>query len=252
MYDLSGPMARRSGEAEAGVGRLMADAAPPALLARLKTCVEHFNGQGGLRLYPGSPVLAAAQMRPSDRLIAYELRVEDAKTLVEALGGDVAQVNPARRTAVGADTPQSAAERTQVRVADGYAHAFADDPADAAVACLVDAPFETGLDAERIHAFTRRCLESRPGAVLAVWAPLKDLESYDHLLRGLEAAGGRRPLNIVSAEVRLRSLMDPLRMNGCAMILVNAPLDLGALEDACGWIVRTCGDADGRALIRRL
>jgi 23S rRNA (adenine2030-N6)-methyltransferase len=163
----------------------------------------------------------------------FELRTEDAAAL---------------RAMLAARAP-AAASRIEVRAADGYAGALEGRGLAASSLCLVDPPFETGRDVEDIRRFVERRRLAFPGSPLAIWAPLKDLESYDALLRGLE---GLAPSDLVSAEARLRPLTDPLRMNGCGLVLLDAALPLEPLEEVCGWIVDSCGDVGGRALVRRL
>jgi hypothetical protein len=55
--------------------------------------------------------------------------------------------------------------------------------------------------------------------VLAIWTPLKDLETFDAFMRGLETVTN----DALVAEVRLRPLLDPMKMNGSAMVMVGAP-----------------------------
>ncbi len=76
IYDLSGPQASRTGEWRLGIGRLMAAPLSPelrALRAPYIDVVSALNSDTGLRLYPGSPVLALRLLRPQVRLIACEL-----------------------------------------------------------------------------------------------------------------------------------------------------------------------------------
>jgi 23S rRNA (adenine2030-N6)-methyltransferase len=81
------------------------------------------------------------------------------------------------------------------------------------------------------------------------WAPLKDLETFDALLRGLEAL---QPAFLLAAEARLRPLRDPLRMNGSAMVFIGAP-DLEAeAKTVCEWVVGACGEAGGKAKVEKL
>jgi 23S rRNA (adenine2030-N6)-methyltransferase len=41
----------------------------------------------------------------------------------------------------------------------------------------------------------------------------------------------------------MRPLTDPLKMNGCALVLLGAPADMGGvLEAVCGWTARALGD----------
>ena len=44
------------------------------------------------------------------------------------------------------------------------------------------------------------------------------------------------------AEARLRPLLDPLKMNGCAMVMINPPAGLSErLEGAAAWIAAQLG-----------
>ena len=69
-YDLRGEAAARSGEAQAGIVRLMADSQAPLAFASLKQAVRRLNGGGGVQLYPGSPLLIAGALRPTDQYLA--------------------------------------------------------------------------------------------------------------------------------------------------------------------------------------
>jgi len=202
IYDLHGDMARKSGEAEAGIVRLMADPAAPSVFAELKAAVARANPAKDLRFYPGSPLLTAWSIRPVDRLFAFEMRPDDARGLGEAL----APFDNARAIA-----------------GDGFE----------AVQRVV-----TGLSA---------ILTANPAAVVLVWTPLKDLETFDWLLRAFEEAGA--PPTVV-AEIRLRPLSDPLRLNGCALTVTNAPAGLEAdLRRVCDWVVKTLGEPGGEARV---
>ena len=54
------------------------------------------------------------------------------------------------------------------------------------------------------------------------------------------------------AEARLRPLTDPMRMNGCAMIVLNDPGLEAPLQAACGWVVQALGEPGGGARVWRL
>jgi 23S rRNA (adenine2030-N6)-methyltransferase len=87
LYDLGGEMARKSGEAEAGVLRLMADERAPEAFRPLKAAVLNANRDGVIRVYPGSPVLIADRLRRDDEYIGAELRTDDFALLNQALAG---------------------------------------------------------------------------------------------------------------------------------------------------------------------
>ena len=76
------------------------------------------------------------------------------------------------------------------------------------------------------------------------------LETFDSLLRGLEMLDAP-PLLV--AEARLRPLHDPMKMNGCALLLINAPKGLEpVLGEVCGWVAGALGEPGGEARVWRL
>jgi 23S rRNA (adenine2030-N6)-methyltransferase len=227
IYDLTGGPSRASGEAEAGVGRLMADADPPPSLAALKTAVRRLNPKGPVRLYPGSPRLIADALRPGDRLVACELRADDGGLLRQALKGRAAEV---------------------LRD-DGYAVVVNRARSGQRLLVLIDPPFERADEHERAAEAALATVRRDAGAVVIVWLPLKDLETFDGFLRRLEA--GRADALVV--EARLRPLDDPMKMNGCALVVLGAPEGFEAeVAAAAHWIVRRCGGAGGEARVWRL
>jgi 23S rRNA (adenine2030-N6)-methyltransferase len=219
LYDLSGAEARKSGEAEAGIVRLMAAADPPAEFAPLSAAVRTLNGGGAVRRYPGSPWLIAQALRPGDSYLACELRADEHAALRELMKG-----RPGVRTAC----------------ADGY-DAAAEAPASGRLLVLIDPPFERADDYERIVETAAAVRRRNRGAILLVWLPLKDLETFDGFLRDLEDEV-RAP--VLVAETRMRPLTDPMKMNGCALAVLGAPPELEAtLEAICGWTARALGEA---------
>ena len=79
LYDLAGIEAGKTEEWRAGIAPVLV-AMPPAL-AEYCALVKGFNQPDTLRCYPGSPAIAAAMLRPGDRLVLSELHPEDAETL---------------------------------------------------------------------------------------------------------------------------------------------------------------------------
>ena len=83
-------------------------------------------------------------------------------------------------------------------------------------------------------------VRGNPAARSLVWLPLKDLETFDGFLRDLEDAADAP---ILVAETRMRPLSDPLRMNGCALVLVGDDAGLAPkVEAVCGWTAATLGE----------
>lgn len=226
-YDLAGVEAGRSREAQAGIVRLMADDAAPEAFDILIAAVSRINGGGAVSLYPGSPLLALAALRAGDRLIACELAGAEHGRLKDLLGQD--------------------AEALQT---DGYAVAASRTPQQAQALVHIDPPFERGDDYARAVQAAAAALARNGRAVILIWLPLKDLETFDAFLRRLEEA---ITAPTVVAEARLSPLTDPLRMNGCALVAINAPPGLAlALAEICRWTVQSLGGEGGDARVWNL
>lgn len=226
-YDLDGELARRTGEAAQGVFRLMAAEDAPAAFDGLKAAVRRGNPDGGVRFYPGSPSLIAAALRKGNRYVACELRDDDVALLAETL----------------APFPGAKAVQT-----DGFAMAGREAGKGGRPLVLIDPPFERGDDYARIAETMARVLLLDPGACIAVWLPLKDMETFDAFLRSVEPACP----DLLVAEARLKPLTDPMKMNGCAMVIANAPAGLDdGLTSVCAWVAGRLGETGGKAEVWR-
>jgi 23S rRNA (adenine2030-N6)-methyltransferase len=227
LYDLTSVDAKRSREAEAGVARL-AQGDLPAPLAALRAAVRRRNPDGPIRLYPGSPALVLERLRPQDSFVGCELRPDDHGRLqsLATPSGVRAKILQADGFATLTDQARSARER---------------------LFGLIDPPFERADDYVRIVEAVGETLAVRPDAVLLIWLPLKDLETFDSFLRRLERVVERPTL---VAETRLRPLHDPLKMNGCALVSVNTPQGVqGEIEQVCASVARGLGEAGGRTKV---
>ena len=220
VYDLEGEDARRAGEWQAGVGRLVAAQDAPPEFKLLIERVTVLNGGRELRRYPGSPWLIARALRRADRYIAFELHPEEHRAMRQALR----------------DRPNA-----QALCADGFDAAVRRAPPDGRLLVLIDPPFERPDDYRRIVETAAAILVRNRKAVLMIWLPLKDLATFDAFLAEFEDA---THAPVLAAETLLRPLDDPMKMNGCVLLFVNAPGDLAAaLQPICRWTAETCGEA---------
>ena len=223
LYDLTGD-AVRSREAEAGVARLMAsDTLPPAIKA-LAGEVAALNPAGGVRFYPGSPLLVARRLGDGDAYVGFEMNPPVVDLLEQAL----------------ADYPAA-----EGRAGDGY-EALAGATANArGPLVLIDPPFEQADDYQRAADAGAAVVRRDPSATVAIWTPLKDMETFDGFLRRLAGAGAGR---VLVAEARLRPLTNPMKMNGCTLVMLNPPEGAEVVaQQVCGWVAETLGDTGARA-----
>ena len=223
LYDLTGDAAR-SREAEAGIARLMAAEDRPPLIEALAAEVGRLNPDGGARLYPGSPLLIAGRLGEEDRYVGFELHPPVLDLLTEAL-----EPFPAAMAQGG----------------DGYdqARTWAAEATGAFV--LIDPPFEQPDDYHRAADTAAAIARADPRATVVIWTPLKDMETFDGFLRRLDKAGIKRAL---VAEARLRPLSDPMRMNGCAVVVLNPPPGAeAAANEVCSWVASALGGEGARS-----
>jgi 23S rRNA (adenine2030-N6)-methyltransferase len=221
----------RDGEAAAANRLAMAADAPP-VFDRLKRVMREEAARVQTPVYPGSPMLVARALRRQDRLVACELREDDHGALVQRLrrlGG-----------------------RTEGLRVDGYAEApkrLAGLGAARAL-LLVDPPYERADDYARAADLLGEVLRIAPETGVLLWAPLKDLETLDRLVRAIEAIGPAARGFV--AETRLRPPLDPMKLNGCAIVALNDPPGLEeAVEAASAWIAGRLGDAGASAPLWR-
>jgi 23S rRNA (adenine2030-N6)-methyltransferase len=206
LYDLSGPEAARGGEWHDGIEKLMA-ATPPApvaeLLAPYLEVIGALNERGRLAVYPGSPAIARAWLRPQDRLIACELEPQAASALARNLRGD---------------------PRIKTLALDGWtALAAYVPPQERRGLVLVDPPFEDDGDFRRLAQGLAAAHRKWATGLYMLWYPIKDRAEPDALAKRLRRLGIPKTLR---AELTVKPLSDPRRLNGCGLILVNPPWTL--------------------------
>ena len=140
-----------------------------------------------MRWYPGSPVLIADSLRKGDRYVACELRPEEHDAAGRAAARDARASRLGRRTATRWCAPSLLGDRRRL--------------------VLIDPPFERPDDYVRCAATAGALMQQDPETVIAIWLPIKDMETFDGFLRRLADAGVRRAL---VAEARLRPLTNPM------------------------------------------
>jgi 23S rRNA (adenine2030-N6)-methyltransferase len=205
-YDLSGGGA----EADGGVRRLLV-ATPAAaelrdylgLIGTLRTALRQRH------LYPGSPLLAAAALRPQDRGGFIELQGAEAHALKEAL------------TTLGTgerEMPKS----LRVERGEGFAALRAWlPPAERRGLILLDPPYEeTQADFAALSEALAAALGRFATGVLMAWYPIKDERS---LAPWLAQLAGTLPAPLLASELWLYPRDSRVGLNGSGLLIVNPP-----------------------------
>jgi 23S rRNA (adenine2030-N6)-methyltransferase len=208
LYDLAGEEAGRSGEWRDGIGRLATAAIGEkarALIAPYLDAVAACNGGGRLAVYPGSPVLVRAFLRPQDRQIACELEPNAAAALARQLRRD---------------------PRCKVVAIDGWTalNAYV-PPKERRGVVLVDPPFEEASEFARLAQGLETAHHKWPGGTYLLWYPIKERDAPDALARRLRRSGMAKILRV---ELSVPVPHGSARLGACGLIVVNPPWTLAA------------------------
>ena len=203
LYDLAGPEAGRGGEWHDGIEKLLAAALPDdvaALLAPYLDVVGALNERNRLKVYPGSPAIAHAWLRPQDRLIACEIEPQASAALARNLRGDT---------------------RIKTLPIDGWTALSAYvPPVERRGLVVVDPPFEEVADFHRLsHCFAAAHRKWATG-IFMLWYPIKDRGEPDALAKRLRRLALPK---LLRAELVVAPLSDPTKLNGCGLIVANPP-----------------------------
>jgi len=206
-YDLSESAAQRSGEYKTGVGRLLetpSDRLPPEVAAYLALVrASAGKGHSAITAYPGSPLLAAQLRRAKDRLVLVESQTKEASALRALFGRE---------------------RLVAVVEGDGYAALKAHlPPRENRGLVLIDPPYESDLEFDRVLAALETAYERWPTGIYCIWYPLTDRAGPVRFKRDLARTTIRRILDV---QLRILPSDAPLGLGGAGLVIVNPPWQL--------------------------
>ncbi|MGD9868304.1 MAG: 23S rRNA (adenine(2030)-N(6))-methyltransferase RlmJ [Hyphomicrobiales bacterium] len=195
LYDLASPEARKTGEAGAGIVRLLASGGLAASHPYMRAIALCRAGHGDTA-YPGSPMIAKLLLRPGDRLHLIELHPREHAALKRAVKGPDVGIH--RR-----DGLEGLLAISPPRPRRGLA--------------VIDPSYEVKSEFEAAGKTAVQMRRKWPEGSILVWYPLLEGAPHAGLLAQLETAGG--PLwksEIVFAPGRQRAL-------GSGLACLNLP-----------------------------
>lgn len=210
LYDMQSQAALKTGEAAAGIGRLLTPELTkhlPDYAAALAAYNPGLLAGDALnhtvcRFYPGSPLLIAAMLRAQDRYVGCELHPDDYAALRHNM-------------------PRS--PRHQLHQRDGYESlgAFL-PPLEKRGLVLIDPPYEQPEEfttlADHLTAAARRW----PQGMFAAWYPLKDRSAVWKFQESM--AGSRIPRQLLLEFQYDNSAT--LALHGSGLLVINPPWQL--------------------------
>ena len=198
LYHLDAPEAVKTGEAAAGIDRVLSEDMLPEqhpLWQALAAC----QAAHGEAAYPGSPLIASTLLRPQDSLHFAELHPGEHEALRQAL-------------------PRG---RAKVHLQDGFelAQSLA-PPTPRRGVLLIDPSYEIKSDYGRIPGIIANLHRKWNVGVIALWYPILKDGAHGSMLRALE---NQNLPGALRHEVHFPPARENHRMVGSGMFIVNTP-----------------------------
>jgi 23S rRNA (adenine2030-N6)-methyltransferase len=200
-YDLSRP----APEASEGIGRFTGGEYAAEELTSFDALIASFRAhRQQARAYPGSPAIAAHELRPQDRAVLSEVLPTEARLLEREL-----EWNP----------------RMRVERGDGFERLRAWlPPIERRGLIFIDPPYEESReDFERVTRAIVAALQRFSTGVFAAWYPIKDGRGTHLWHEAFAAAVGHETL---VSEMWLYPRDSKVALNGSGMLIVNPPYQL--------------------------
>lgn len=198
LYHLDGPEALKTGEAAQGIARAADRFGPdhPYTRARAMVAARH-----GASAYPGSPLIAAALLRPFDTMT-------------------LAELHPTENAALRAAMPQRSAQIVQD---DGFAMALSRTPPEPRRGLmLIDPSYEIKTDYDRIPEVIAKLHRKWNVGVIMLWYPILANNAQSHMAQSLRMQFD----GALSHEIRFPPARPGHGMIGSGIFVLNPPFGL--------------------------
>ncbi|HNA05180.1 MAG TPA: 23S rRNA (adenine(2030)-N(6))-methyltransferase RlmJ [Rhodocyclaceae bacterium] len=224
-YSLTRGYATQVAEYKDGIARLWTRDDMPEAVQDYVGIVRSENRDAALRHYPGSPRIALALARESDRLRLFELHSSDCPLLERNLA--------------------EAGKRVLIQHGDGLAglKALLPPPPRRALT-LIDPSYEVKADYQHVVQALRDALTRFPTGCYVLWYPLLsriEAQKLPERLRKLPASGW------LDVTLRVKAASpDGIGMHGSGLFVINPPYTLRAtLQSGMPWLARVLAQDDG-------
>lgn len=201
-YSLFSAEAEKTGEYVEGIARLWERTDLPEEVALYLNEVKKIN-KGKLRFYTGSPLLAVQQLRPQDRALLTELHPNDFPLLRNEF---------------------ARCRNVQTKRENGFQQLkSALPPKEKRGLILIDPPYELKEDYELVVNAIIEGYKRFATGIYAIWYPVVLRQHTKRIIKGLQATGIRKILQI---ELAIRPDSDQRGMTASGMIVINPPWQL--------------------------
>lgn len=217
-YRLFGDEAEKTAEFVEGIGRLWDKTDLPSDVQRYVDLIKKLNyGGKELRYYAGSPLIAAQLLRAQDRALLTELHPSD----YPLLRNNFKQF-----------------ENVTAKRDNGFQQLKATlPPKERRGLVLIDPPYELKEDYDLVVKAVEEGYKRFATGVYAIWYPVVLRQQTKRIIKGLEATGIRKILQI---ELAIRPDSDQRGMTASGMIVINPPWTLeGQMKQILPYLTQT-------------
>jgi len=213
-YRLNSMEAEKTGEAQAGIGKLdfptLLTAMPAALAPVLKCYADLVAPYLAMQRYPGSPLLAADVLRRNDHLHLCELHPQDFAWLEASCKDD---------------------RRIRVERSDGYQRTLALlPPAQKRAVVLIDPSYEVKEDYQRTVRLMNALYQRMPSVQMLLWYPVVYRQDITRMIASMRHGPMK---DVWQFELGVGPDTDERGMTASGMIVVNPPWSLPDQLRAC-------------------
>ncbi|NBI12248.1 23S rRNA (adenine(2030)-N(6))-methyltransferase RlmJ [[Haemophilus] felis] len=205
-YRLFSEEAEKTAEFSEGIGRLWDNPKinlSPELQRYLKLIKSVNYGGNALRYYAGSPLIAAMMLRPQDRALLTELHPADFPLLRNNF---------------------KEFDNVVTKRDNGFQQIKATlPPQERRGLVLIDPPYELKEDYDLVVEAIREGYKRFATGIYAIWYPVVLRQQTKRMIKGLEATGIRK---ILQVELAVRPDTEQRGMTASGMIVINPPWQL--------------------------
>lgn len=206
IYDLTSLQAEKTGEANAGVQRIIDYPGPhPDCMSMYLQALKPYRTAQGLIYYPGSPLLAHSMLRANDHMLLNEFHPQINQTLKQNFYGKLNAV---------------------IHHRDAYEFLPAIlPPRQSRGMVLIDPPFEKEDENEKINKVMQKCLKRWAHGIYLIWYPISTKRSWN-LAEIVEQNAIKK---YIIAEFSIgNGISQEKGLVGCKLLIVNPPWKLAA------------------------
>ena len=202
-YQLDSEQSQKTGEFKNGIATLWDNKKLPVPVTRYMDQVKAFNGEGALRLYPGSPMICNQMRRDDDRMFLFELHPNEFTNMRENFSGD-RSIKMAKK--------------------DGLEGLIANmPPKERRGLVLIDPSYEIKTEYDEVVDTLIAAHRRFATGTYALWYPVVKRTVISKMERALKASGIK---NIQLFELAIEADKEERGMTSSGMVVINAPWTL--------------------------